>query len=107
MFKDVFIDKHERSNVVKDPNNFLIKIEDLKPYIIEFDEDSKTKQKNYPSDCTNGGNDQEPIIVITNEKYNFSTNNNIYRTWTRVGDTYLQRKDCRQGIITLEFLLPF
>ena len=102
MCKDVFIDRNEHSNVVKDPNNFLIKMEDLKPYIIEFDEDNKTKPKNYSSDCTIGDNDRKPIIVFTHEKYTFSINNNIYRAWTRVKNTFLWRKDCRQSIMTLE-----
>lgn len=33
--------------MVEDWNNFLIKIEDLKPYIIEFKKNSKIKPKIY------------------------------------------------------------
>lgn len=37
--KDVFIDEHERPDVVEDRANFLKVMEDLKPYIVEFKED--------------------------------------------------------------------
>ena len=36
--KDVFVDGHERSDVVEDRKNFLQKMEELKPYIVEFEE---------------------------------------------------------------------
>ena len=35
--------------MVEDQNNFMTRIEDLKPYMIEFEEDSKMKPKIYPS----------------------------------------------------------
>ena len=57
MRKDVFIDGHKRLDVVEDRNNFLTKIEDLKLYMVEFEEDGKMKPKDYPSDCAVGGND--------------------------------------------------
>ena len=82
-------------------------MEDLKPYIVEFEEDGKMKPKTYPSGCTVGGSDWQPIIVITHDKCTFSANDGIRRAWTRVGDTFLQPKSCGQGIMTSEFLLPF
>ena len=105
--KDVFIDGQERLDVVDDQNNFLTKMEDLKPYIVEFEEDGKMKPKDYPSDCAVGGNDRRPIIVITHDECTFSDNDGIQRVWTRVGDTFLRRKGRGQGIMTSEFLLPF
>ena len=54
--KDIFIDRHERSDVVEDRNNFLIKMEDLKPYMVEFEENDKMKPKDYLSDCAVEGN---------------------------------------------------
>lgn len=38
--KDVFVDKHKRTDVVEDRKNFLKKIERLKPYMMEFYENS-------------------------------------------------------------------
>lgn len=46
--KNVFIDGHERSDVVEDQNKFLTKMEELKPYMVEFKEDGKMKTKNLP-----------------------------------------------------------
>lgn len=45
MHKDVFIEEHERSDVVEDLNNFLTKMEDLKLNMVEFEEDGKMKPK--------------------------------------------------------------
>lgn len=50
MCKTVFIDRYEHSDIVKDWNNFLIKMENLKPYIVKFKEDNKIKPKIY-LDC--------------------------------------------------------
>ena len=60
-------------------------MEDLKPYMVEFEEDGKMKPKIYPSDCAVGGNDRRPIIVITHDECTFSANDGIRRAWTRVG----------------------
>lgn len=56
MHKSVFIDRHERSDMIKDWNNFLTKIDNLKPYMVEFEKDSKIKPKDYPFDYTIKGN---------------------------------------------------
>lgn len=58
--KDVFIDGYKRSdmvNMVKDRNKFLTKMEDLKPYRVEFKENGIMKPKIYPSNCIVGGED--------------------------------------------------
>lgn len=52
----MFIDGHERPDVVKDCKVFLEKIEPLKHYIVEFDENGAIKPKVYPLDCAVGGN---------------------------------------------------
>lgn len=45
MRKDVFIDRHESSDMVEDRNNFITRMEDFKPYMIEFEKDDKMKPK--------------------------------------------------------------
>ena len=105
--KDVFVDGHERSDVVEDRKNFLQKMEELKPYIVEFEENGTMKPKIYPSDCAVGGNDRRPIIVITHDECTFSANDGIRRAWTRKGDTFLRPKGRGQGIMASEFLLPY
>ena len=55
MCKDVFVEGHERLDVVEDQNRFLIKMEELKSYIVEFNEDGIIKAKDYPVDCVMRG----------------------------------------------------
>lgn len=52
---DIFVDSFKRS-VVEDFKFFLEKIEKLKPYIDEFEENGAMKPKIYPPDCKLGGN---------------------------------------------------
>ncbi len=54
----MFINGYEQSDVIEDCKVFLNKMEELKPYIIEFDEDSAIKPKVYPLDYTVRDNDQ-------------------------------------------------
>lgn len=55
--KDIFIDRYKRSDMVKDRNKFLTRMEDLKPYRVEFKEDGIMKPKIYLSNCVVGGED--------------------------------------------------
>ena len=68
MKKDVFINGHERSDVVEDCKRFLNKMEDLKPYLVEFNEDDTMKDKTYPPDCAIEGEDRQPVIIITHDE---------------------------------------
>lgn len=54
MKKDIFVDGREWSNVIEDCKRFLNKMEDQKPYLIEFNEDGTMKDKTYVLDCTVG-----------------------------------------------------
>ena len=44
--KDVFVDGHERPDVVEDREKFLNTMKDLEPYLVEFEEDGLMKIKN-------------------------------------------------------------
>ncbi len=72
--KNVFIDGYKRSNVVEDQNCFLTKMEKLKPYIIEFNEDGTIKAKDYLLNAAIGGKECYPIIEITHDECTFSAN---------------------------------
>ena len=48
VYKDEFINGYKRLDVIKDCKNFLKKIKELKPYIVEFEEDGVIKVKTYP-----------------------------------------------------------
>ncbi len=80
--KDVFVDGHERSDIVEDRAKFLKKMEELKPYIVEFFEDGTMKPKVYPFDCALGGENRRPIIVITHDECTFSANDGVRKAWT-------------------------
>lgn len=80
--KNIFIDRHKQSNIIENQIYFLQKIEELKPYKVEFEENGIMKPKIYPANCALGGNNQQPIVVITYDKCTFSANNGIRKTWT-------------------------
>ena len=105
--KDVFVDGHEWFDVVEDCINFLRRMEELKPYMVEFDENSTMKPKVYPSDCAMGREKQRTIIVITHNECTFSANNGVCKAWTWKRDTFLRPKGQEQGIMTLDFTLPY
>lgn len=43
--KNVFVDRHEQPDVVKDYKRFLNIIEELKPYMVKFNKDNMIKDK--------------------------------------------------------------
>lgn len=75
----MFIDRYEQSDIIEDRKVFLNKIEELKPYIVEFDKDSTIKPKVCPLDCVVGGNNWRPIIVITHNECIFFANDGIQK----------------------------
>lgn len=77
MPKDVFVDGHERLDVVEDRANFLKKMEELKPFLVEFSEDGTMKSKIYAFDCVVWVEDSRPIILITHDECIFLANNGI------------------------------
>ena len=77
MRKNIFVDGHEQSDIIENHKNSLQKMEELKPYIVEFEENGIMKLKIYPSYCAIGGNNWWPIIVITHDEYILSVNNKI------------------------------
>ncbi len=75
--------------------------------MVEFYDNNAMKPKVYPLDCVMRGKNCQPIIVITYDKCTFSANNKIQKAWTQEGNTFLRSKGQRQGIMVLEFILPF
>lgn len=63
--------------MIKNLNNFLTKIKDLKLYIVQFEENNQMKLKIYPSYYIVGRSDWQSIIIITLDKYTFFANNDI------------------------------
>ena len=77
--KNLFIDGHEHSNLVNDPNNFLTWMEDLKPHMVEIEENGEMKRKNYPFVWAVRDDDCWLIIVITYDECTFSVKHRIRR----------------------------
>lgn len=51
MSKNVFVDTHERFDIVEDCKNFFTKIEEFKLYLVEFEKNRRIKPKIYPFNC--------------------------------------------------------
>lgn len=75
--KDVFVNDYEQSDMLEDENYFLIKINELKAYIIEFNKDGAIKAKDYLVDYAVGGEERRSIIIITYNKCIFSANDGV------------------------------
>lgn len=82
-------------------------MKDLEPYLIEFEADRAMKSKTYPLNYIIGGHKQRSIIVITHDECIFSVNNGKRTVCINEGESKLQPKGRGQGIMALEFLLPF
>ena len=63
-------------------------MEELKSHIVEFDEYSAMKAKEYLIHCAVGGDERQPVIVITHDECIFFANDRVQKVWTREGDTF-------------------
>lgn len=73
----MFVEGYKQPDVVENQILFLIRIEELKPYIVEFDKDGAIKAKEYSVDCVMRGCECQPIVIITHDKCIFFSNNEI------------------------------
>lgn len=103
----MFVDGHERADVVEDRKVFLKTMLDLDPYLVEFDSKENMKDKVYLDDCQVGGTDRRRVIVITHNECTFSANDGKSHGWQRKRDTFLHPKGKGRGIMVSDFLLPF
>lgn len=87
--KNVFIDGHERPDVVKDREVFLETMKSLAPYLVEFDKDGNMLPKAYPVDCEVRGSQRRPVILITHDECVYSSNDGPRSGWQKEGDTFL------------------
>lgn len=81
LHNDIFIDKHEGSDVIEYCKVFIWKMEELKPYLVEFEKNDAIKPKVYLLDCTIRGNNRSPIILINYDECESSANDRIQRAW--------------------------
>jgi hypothetical protein len=105
--KGVFLDGHERDDVVEYRQRFLQEMEGLLPYLVKFAEDGSMQEKTYPAGCIVGGPDRRPIVMITHDESIFSANDGRHQAWVKDGDTILRPKGRGKGIMVSDFLLPW
>lgn len=67
----MFVDGHERPDVIENCEQFLTRMKEMEPYLVEFREDGTMKEKDYLLDCAVGGENCRPIIVITYDDVHF------------------------------------
>lgn len=67
----MFIDGHEREDVVKYKETFLEEIRLFLPYFVEFSEDGSILEKNYSDNCAVAGLDRRLIIMIIHDGVHF------------------------------------
>lgn len=89
IYEDVFIDGYKQSDAVEDRNVILAKMEELKPYLMEFNKNDEMKLKVYLLGYTIKDNKRQPIILITCDKCSFSTNDKIQKILPWKSDTFL------------------
>lgn len=105
--KGVFIDGHEREDVVEHRETFLEEMRLLLPYLVEFSEDDSILEKDYLDDCAVGGPDRRPIIMITHDESTFSANDGRQEVWTFNEQGVLRPKGKGKGTMVSDFLLPW
>lgn len=105
--KGVFIDGHERPDVVEYRKQFLEEMQRLLPYLVEFTSNGEMKEKTYPNDCEVGGPNARPIILITHDESTFSANDAKRQAWIAENNTFLRPKGKGKGIMVSDFLLPW
>jgi hypothetical protein len=104
--KGVFIDGHERADVLEDRMKFLQKMKELEPLLVEFDS-GRILEKSYPDNCQVGGPQQRPTIIITHDESVFSANDGKREAWIKESESFLRPKGKGQGIMVSDFLLPW
>ena len=105
--KNVFIDGHERPDVIEYRQKFLQEMEELSPYIVDFTPEGGIKEKIYPPGCEVGGSNARPIIIITHDESIFSANDGRRQAWHAENETFLRPKGKGKGIMVSDFLLPW
>ncbi|KAI0995224.1 hypothetical protein K3495_g12958 [Podosphaera aphanis] len=105
--KDVYIDGHERPDVVEYRMKFITEMGNLGPYLVEFEADGSIKNKIYPAGCQVNEGNCRPINVIAHDECTFSANDGLLRAWKDPNRSFLRSKSKGQGIMVSELLLPF
>lgn len=97
--KDVYVDGHERPDVVEYRNDFLQRWATLKKKFAIFAEDGTWQRPQIPED-------ERPIILVTHDESIFNANDGKRRLWIENGNQPLRPKGKGKGIMVSGYLTP-
>jgi len=69
----MYINGHDRKDVVTYAEEFVRALEDLWPFAVGFEDHGSMREKQYPPGCMVGG-DRKLIIIIMHDKFTVSAN---------------------------------
>ena len=99
--KDVYIDGHEREDVVKYRNEvFLPTWQEYSRRMVIFKEDDSWEK---PSGLRPG---EKPLVLVTHDESTFNSNDGKRQTWTEDGKQPIRPKGRGKGIMVSGFLTP-
>lgn len=97
--KGVYVDGHEREDVVAYRAEFLSRLQELKPRIVEWDEEGNEKDFTVPEG-------QQKIVIVTHDESTFHANDSRRQVWVEKGKMPLRPKGMGKGIMVSDFLYP-
>lgn len=101
--KGVYIDGHERDDVVEYRNAvFLPKFYKLLPRMVTWDEEGAM---HIPSPELLEG--KKPIVLVTHDESTFNSNDGRRAAWMKEGQQPLRPKGRGKGIMVSDFLIPY
>lgn len=112
--KGVFIDGHEREDVVEYRNEFVKKWYDMMPYVREWEEEMEeidgemkiTGLRKKEKEAVKDGKFEniKEIILVAHDESTFSANDGRRSCWIKEGESVLRPKGRGRGIMVSEFL---
>jgi len=97
--KGVFIDGHERPDVIAYRNTFINQFKELSKRFVIFHEDGTWEKPDLPPG-------QKPLVFITHDESTFNANDGKRRIWAENGKQPLRPKSKGKGIMVSAFLTP-
>ncbi|KAA8912344.1 hypothetical protein FN846DRAFT_773401, partial [Sphaerosporella brunnea] len=99
--KGVYIDGHERADVVSYRNDvFILRWKDIERRLVVFNEDGTWQ---LPPNLREG---ETPLVLITHDESTFNANDGKRKVWMENGKQPLRPKTKGKGIMVSAFLTP-
>lgn len=98
--KDVYLDGHERPDVVNDRQEFLAKFKQFEPRLARWDENGNLEGGEAPPDAGRW------LVIVTHDESTFQVNDGRRHIWLQEGGDPLRPKGLGRGIMVSDFLTP-